>query len=631
MGRYLPREYTPIPDALLRSGSDLVDVARRIARNQNWIWANQGNVFAAFGHEPSTTQEPTVVGAGSLDVAYFAAPLRSSTGSPLLRVCGYVAVTGDGTTIGATLRLYQLLPGEARPGPDTPYDDVVVASQPAGIGLDQYFTFAARVRSGANPLRFCLRLIGTGTATYTVRTVTALWEANPVAVLGESVEAWTAVSQSYVVANRSVSAALLRAVSNRTLGLIAQTPRPAFCHSFMWPRRNANTGAGATTEAGRWIVRTSALQPEPWVTIRPVWQVNGQGAKFRCTAYARVVNTGAWLASVNGTVFATAALVGGSLYSGDATDAIRLKLPAGEFIEIGVGVNIGGGGSLSSDATSSYVQHVGATLLGVTITQDAPTAAELALPGVETVPATYQPLDDYAASPGRPIVAQNDRLGRRAGMYYLVRNLVWLAANRNAHTLVADWVHRTTAAGYNAPNDAGDGLFRNTTVPTRSLGAAWPGYAPVTGWADRAAPVNAYAVNGTGTNHPGHHRNGSLLARLVCSPMTGGKVGGIIRPDLLYQPNSPWEDNLAGEIVGGVGHDPSAFPYFRVGADPSSARSGFRVCAPAGAKPSAGTAMAIVGGVPADKVRHAPGMQVALHAAYIHELPLTQADLDALP
>jgi hypothetical protein len=612
MGRYLPRDYEPIPDDLLRPGADLIDVARRITRNQNWIWANQGAVLAAFAHEPMVSQMPTITGVGSVRAAYFAAPMRSRTGSSSVRVISGVTVSGDLTTMAGKVRLYQLLPGEVSPSADTPYDEIGVTSSTYGP-----LSFTARIRSGSDPLRFCLELIGAGTATYRLHTVTVLWEVAPTQVLGETVARWSAISQSYVAADRSVSAALLRALSNRTLGLLAETPAPLFSHCFLWSRYSS-TGAGSNAFVPTWFVRTSALQPAPWVTIRPRILVTGRDASYHVTAAARVAGSSTYVASASGTVYTTAVDIGGGVYVAEGTDAIRLQLPAGQLLEIRVDVTAGGG-SLSTDLTSSYPQFMGASLLGVTITQDAPTAAQLALPGAETVPATYQPLDDLAVAPGRSVVAQDDRLGRRAGLYYLARNLTWLAANRNGHTLVADWLHRTQVAGY-TPGNAGDGVYRNVTVNTRN-GGTYPGGSTEVGWADRAGPTNSNSIT-TG----GQHRSGAALAKLACAPMNGGKVGAIVRAEILYQVDSPWEDNFTAEVTANAG----SFPLFRGGVDAVSMKGGFRVIGPAGAKPGAGALMRMVGEVPFGKDRHAPGEMVALHSAYVYELPLTQADLDAL-
>lgn len=281
MARYLPTNYEPIPDALLWSGADLIDVTRRIARNQNWIWANHGAVFAAFGQEPMTAQEPTVTGSATLDCAYFACPNRSATGSDSVRVAGYVTTTGAGV-FESRVRLYQLLPGETAPTADTPYDDSAAINT---IGADLFFDFDARIRSGSDPLRFVLRLVGvSGTPVTKLLSCTVTWKRNPASVLGETVAPWQAISQSYVAADKPVSAALLRAISNRTLKLLAENPRPIFTHSFIWPRRS--TTSTGSTRVALYTVRHDGLTTNPKLAGSIRYLVSGQNAVVDFTVKA---------------------------------------------------------------------------------------------------------------------------------------------------------------------------------------------------------------------------------------------------------------------------------------------------------------------------------------------------------
>jgi hypothetical protein len=636
MGRHLPRDYEPIPDAALHSGADLVDVVRRIARNQNWIWANQGAVVAAFGQEPLTTQEPTVVGSGSLRCAYFAAPGRSTTGSPYLRVVGILRLSGNLTSVSCKVRVYQLLAGEAAPSSFTPYDETEIT-----VSGSQFFSFPARVRSGTDPLVCCVEIIGAGTATYYLHTLTVLWEANTSPVLGETPGTWSALSQAYVAPDRSANAALLRAASNLSLGLLAANPQPLFCHCFAWTRSSTGTGGGAglVGTVPSWIVRTSPLLPAPWVTIRPRFLVTGQGAARRVTAAASIAGTATTVSTSAGTVVTTAAFSNGA-YVAEGTDALRLKLPAGEFFEIRVDVTSGGGGANSTDNTSLYPWYVGASLLGVTITQDAPAAADLGLPGADVVPAAYQPIDDLACAPRSAVVAQNDRIGRRAGLSYLVKNLIWLAANRSAYTMVADWLHRTQHAGHGT-NAAGDAMYRNTTVfpYNAQMVGTWhaaPGWFPGTpGWADRTNPTNANELDAAASpGGAGHHYPGDALVKMFGMPLTGGKIGGYVRTEVQFVPGSPSPTAKLGALLKldlfGLSDPLERLQNVHL-ADttrPGPIVEWATLRGQRGMYLGAATPTLRLSAQYYENIRW--GLQVSLLSAFLYEMPLTQADLDAL-
>lgn len=612
MARYLPRDYEPIPDALLHSDADLVDVTRRIARNQNWIWANHGNVFAACGREPTTTQGPPVQwGVGSTDCAYFACPARSATGSDSVRVAGYATITGG--TPDFRVRLYQLLPGETTPTADTPYDDKVFT----GSATETFFEFTARIRSGGDPLRFCLRLVGATSGTITLLTVTVTWARNPTSVLGETVEAWKAISQAYVQPDRPASAALLRAISNRTLRLIAENPRPIYSHSFLWPRFPTNVTNTTWTRVGLWTLRYDDLTA---ATLRASvrWLVTGNsaGVSVKVTVNGTDKLTGTTLGP-------TSTVDGVYVTELSTTMASPLSIPSGD-------VKVEAYFRCNSGATSppTYCTNVGAVLLGLTAWQSTRTASDLGLPGGDTVPAAYQPLDDDACAPGRSLVAQDDRLGRRAGPYYLVKNLIWLAANRTAHVLVADWLHSTQSAALaGTGTGAGDGYYRNETlwqleaVPTLWF---WPMQLDRVPWADRAGPTNYRSIA-----NAGHHFKGDVVGRWYCRPMNGGKISMILRPDVLYAPAAN------GQVLG-TSASCDLFPYYDATPDtywsarPGQVVGGFQSQGPLARRPTAGQVLTLRAMTPDRSRWLANGMQLALNAAYIYEAPLTQNDLEAL-
>lgn len=631
MGRYLPRDYDPIPDAYLRSGADLTDLTRRIARNQNWIWASQGAVLAAFGQEPMTTQLPVAVGESWVPCAIFAAPNVSATGNATVEVHAHVSVSGDLSTVNAQLALYQLLPGESG----------VTASSPLDVSptitVAGHVSFTARVRSGADPLRFALYISGHGTATYALESATVFWSDYPYTIQGETYENWMAMSQGFVTANRAASAAMLRAISGRTLGLLAQNRRPIFSHSFGWPRVINRSASG---EVAKWTIKPCGW-PMSWVTVRPRFLVTGQGAKYR--AYVTVTDlAGSPIASADGTVFGTAALVNGA-YVAEATDAIRIQLSDTSYKVIRVGLTTADGGAVSTDAASSYPGYVGAALLGCTIAYDAPGAADLNLPGADTIPAAYQPIDDLACGPRSPVVAQDDRIGRRAGPYYLVRNLIWLMANRSAVTLVADWVHRTQHAGY-GNNNHGDQKYRNTTVfPFNAqVVGAWqpgPGWFPGTpGWSDRADPANANELDaGASPGGVGHHYPGDALMKLTGRPLSGGKIGGFVRSEVQFVPDSPFPASRLGAqlklTISGLA-DPIETLHTVHLADtdqPGPVYEWSRLIGHRGLKFGLTDANLATLRLASQywETNHW-GLQVSVLAAYLYELPLTQADLDAL-
>ncbi len=632
MARYLPRDYQPLPDALLYSGADLIDAIRRIARNQNWIWANQGNVLAAFGHEPSTAQTPVVL-TNSLDVAYFACPNRTTTGSDSVRCCGYVTVPIGGTN--SKLRLYQLLPGELAPTADSPFDEVTLSTS----GTDVFYDFNARIRSGADPLRFCLRLIGAGSGASLLCT-TVTWARNPTSVLGESVVPWQAISQSYAIANRPMNAALLRAISNRTLRLMAENPRPIFAHSFIWPRIST-AAAGAETRVALYSARHNGMSIAPRLVASLVLLLTGQNA------------AATFKIKVNGSLFATTGagvpvLIDGVYVIETQPVFSAATVPAGDLkIEVTAQCTVG------ATAPPSYCTNVGTAMLGCTLAQDSVrTAADLGLPGTDTIPTAYQPLDETAINPSRSVVAQDDRLGRRAGPYYLVKNMIWLAANRDSHVLIADWTHRTQAGGVGQYNwNAGtstfpypsDGVYRNETIFAHYVSGAdlrdpTPESRDIVPWADRATPTDSRRISAGG-----QHYIGDVLGRVYCRPMNGGRINAILRPDVFFAPGGgaaaqevpQWSSPAAAdlEFYFGSTRDIRA-PMGRQGL-----AGGFRLAGAAGTRPSAGILLSLRAnaGIPAGAGNDywaatiaRWGLQGALHAAYIYEEPLEQGDLDAL-
>jgi hypothetical protein len=603
MARYLPHSYEPIPDALLWSKADLVDVTRRISRNQNWIWANHGNVLAAFGHEPMTTQTPTVT-TGTVDAAYFACPNRSATGSDSVRCRGYVTVvTGSAN---AKLRLYQLLPGEAIPTADTPYDETALST----AGTDVFFDFNARIRSGADPLRFCLRLIGASVGTYTLLSCTVTWLPNPTSVLGESVAAWEAISQGYAVADRALSAPFLRAISNRTIRLMTENPRPIFAHSFLWPRIST-AAAGAETRVALYTIRHDGIST-PQLAAAGRFFVTGQNAIVTSRIYVNGVLFGSHTSSAVGLV--------DSVYVGEFQFFLSaLAVPAGDLkIEVTEQCTTG------ATAPPTYCTNVGAVWLSLMMRQIDRGSSDLGLPGTETIPAAYEPLDDNACAPGRSVVAQNDRLGRRAGPYYLVRNMIWLAGNRTAHVLIADWTHRTQSAGRGTAV-AGDGFYRSETLI--GSGQSWASDLDQLPWADRPNPTN---VNGIASG--GHHFRGDVLGRFYETPLNGGKLAAILRPDGLYIPEAPGFGEESHQIVARSGTTVAGVH----GLQPSQVIGGFQWQL-YGLAAALGTIFSFRGNSnpkttvrPIGSFAAAFGNQIALNGAYVYEQPLTQTDLDAL-
>lgn len=636
MSRYLPRDYVPIPDALLWSGADLVDVIRRIARNQNWIWANHGNVLAAFGAEPMTAQTPSVSGAGtSLDCAYFACPNRSATLSDQVRCRGYVTTTGT-PPIDFRVRLYQLLPGENTPTSVTPYDEIIVAT----IGTDISFSFNAKIRSGADPLRFCLRIVGSSAGSLTLLSCTVTW-ATPSTpqVLGETVEAWNAISQSYVAADRPMSAAFLRALSNRTLKLVAENPRPIFAHSFLWPRIST-AAAGAETRVALYSVRHDGITT-PKLYGSWGFFVLGQNAAVTFKMY------------VNGTLFATQASNATALVDGVWVNKfLPIGFASGAIPTGDVKVEVTAQCTVGATAPPTYCTNVGAVLTHVGVAQLTRTAADLGLPGAETVPALYSPIDESACVPGRSVVARDDRLGRRAGPYYLVRNLVWLAANRTAHVLVADWLHRTQSgavpqynwnAGTNTFPWPSDGVWRNESVFAGYVSGAdlrdpTPEGRDIIPFADRTNPTDSRKISAGG-----QHFIGDTLGEFFCRPMNAGQIAAVIRTDTFYAPGG---GAVAQEVPQWATAAEADLEFFfdttrdiRAPMGRQGSTGNFRTLAPGTARPSAGIRLSLRAnaGLPSGagnawwaRTVARWGLQAALHAAYIYEAPLSQGELDAL-
>jgi hypothetical protein len=630
MSRYLPDRYEPIPDELLRSGANLWDVTRRISRNQNWLWANLGATFAAWGGEPLASQTAVVsTGSARLELARQAAPLRSMTGSEYLRVRCFYSVDNF-AIVDARLVLYQLLPGETNPTPGTPSDSLTLDDPTASFAPAQGFaTATARVRCGSDPLRLVVR-IETGashSATLTIHSVSILWE--PLAaggqVGGETAEAWMAISQGFAAPDRTASAVFLRALSNRTLGLVAARPAPILSHSFMWNRGSVVT-SGADHTLGRYAIVMDRLSSSGTVSVTVRYLVAGQNA--RVTPWVDRVHgsfnrfTGDWNVSktrYTGSLSAAPTLINGA-YVAEFEQTISVPYTSAvtstqfAYLDVGAIVTTGSG-------ASAYAAPVGVVLLSVNATQALPTAADLALPGADTVPTAYVPLDDAACAPGRSVLAQDDRFGARAGPYYLVRNLIWLAANRGACTLIADWLHRTQSAGWSG---AGDGYYRNQTLVSTN-GQQYPAGGDVVPWTSAANPTNAATVASGGQHYPG-----IVLAKMDCRPLNGGRVGVLARPEILAMPGSSPTNEVFTALWADIGAAGSGANLGTVSTAPGNIVGGFLRLPTGSVKPTAGQDLRIRGTMQND-TSDSDGRIIALHSLYAYEEPLTQANLDALP
>jgi hypothetical protein len=626
MSRYLPDRYEPIPDELLRSGANLWDVTRRINRNQNWIWANQGAVFAAWGQEPLGAQEPVLTGAGqSLIAGRFAAPLLAGCATDRVRVTALVSVSGTTTVIDGRVRLYQLFPGETEVSSATHYDETPVTSS----GTSRR-TFSARVVSGQNPARFAVGLAtgATNTATITLISVHVEWDRDPVALTaarGETVENWTAISQSFAAPDRAASAAFLRALSNRTLGLLARSPRLLYSHCFLWPRVSSTT-VGWAAEARYPVPRDFSLFNPQWfvstVRLRYTVRVLVTGQNATSTVSARYSSTNAGGTPIEdfevlGTTSATTLVNGAYVREQELTGVVEVNA-----YRISQGGSLGVQASVATAAVAgpAYVSAVGVAILGVTISVEPPLATELGLPGADTVPASYVPLDDAACAPGRSVLAQDDRFGVRAGPYYLVRNLIWLAANRTGVTLVADWLHRTQSAGWSG---AGDGYYRNQTLVSTN-GQQYPAGGDVVPWTSAANPTNAATVASGGQHYPG-----IVLATMDCRPLNGGRVGVLARPEILAMPGASPTNETFTALWADIGAVGSGANLGTVSTAPANIVGGFLRLPTGSVKPTAGQDLRIRGTMQND-TSDSDGRIIALHSLYAYEEPLTQADLDAL-
>jgi hypothetical protein len=629
MSRYLPDRYEPLPDEFLHSGASLSDVVRRISRNQNWLWANLGATFAAWGAEPLASQTAVVsTGNARLELARQAAPLRSMTGSEYLRVRCFYSVDNF-AIVDARLVLYQLLPGETDPTPGTPSDSITLDDPTASFAPAQGFaTATARVRSGSDPLRLVVR-IETGSshsASLTIQSVSILWEplAAGAKVGGETAEAWMAISQGFATPDRAASAVFLRALSNRTLGLVAARPAPILSHSFMWNRGSVAT-SGADHTLGRYAIVMDRLSSSGTVSVTVRYLVAGQNA--RVTPWVDRVHgsfnrfTGDWNVSTtrySGSLSAAPTLVNGA-YVAEFEQTISVPYTSAvtstqfAYLDVGAIVTTGSG-------ASAYATPVGVVLLSVNATQALPTAADLALPGADTVPAAYVPLDDAACAPGRSVLAQDDRFGARAGPYYLVRNLIWLAANRGACTLIADWLHRTQSAGWSG---VGDGYYRNETLVS-TTGTQYPSAGSTQiPWTSVANPTSPALFPS------GHQFAGSVLAKHDCRPLNGGRVGILARPEILAMPGADPTNETFTALWADVG-GASGANLGTVSTAPGNVVGGFLRLPTGSVKPTAGQDLRIRGTMQND-MTNAAGRIIALHSLYAAEEPLTQADLDALP
>lgn len=634
--RTLPKNFGVVRDVNIHNNEMLWDVTRAIAQQQNWAWANLGSVFACDGFEPMATQTATIGGtSATLTVARCVVPLPARTLGARMRWEGIATITG--ASVSCTLRIYQLAPHETEPDGSTEYDERTWTSTGSEFTFSEVYT--PKVSGKDIRIVIELRTGGSNGGTLELLTLTGMW-ASP--GNGDNLStlpsAWHAKSQAYVSDDRPASAMLLRYLANMTYFLVARRRPIFFCHSFVWNRRST-TGTG-TTRVAIYRVLPDGVGTTSNVTITVQGLVTGNAtvAKF---AYS--VNGGGAVdigASI-GAVASTYALTGASRLEAERAVA-GVSITAGSNVST---IEILATVTTATDTATNYTTNVGIALCGCQIVQDADDATTLGLPGVETVPANYQPLEDDFCAPFKPVVRDQNRIPVNAGPYYLLQNLIWLAANRGRQTLISDWLFRSRHGFWNQNATTPDTKYRRSSILQVYLTKAQSeaDYTTKRGtnnevpWTDVLDPAFSLGVLGVGLGGP--NSPGTVLGRYPVDPVTGGALEIIAS---LYQLDPSGQTPAHSQVrheyptlttqfffnIDGAGRSHLSPEYYRPETTTSNPvtstvtlQGAINVEPYYAANEDISDAQAAMGFVPSE---------TSLSYVCIRELPLTQTDLDAL-
>jgi hypothetical protein len=268
-----------------------------------------------------------------------------------------------------------------------------------------------------------------------VTAVSMWWDLEAEAPAGVTIEpTWpAALSQAYLAANRPDSAYVLRWIARRANQLLAH--RSPMVVASVYPK------AGAVI-----MLRISPRTPS--LTIRAA----GGGTSARLTYLSPALGTGTLYNGVGGA---------------DGWETITVPIQ----------------GHPQTAPIRAELFVSGSSLSAFSVFEDEPTAADLGLPGGETVPAAF--IEPSVVLSGSPILANLDGAGGAgAGRLALLKNMIWLLAHKT-RTLVcasARWSSGAQQRIYRV-RTANDGLTKKIRIRVRSgPGVGYPSSTQKFGW-----------------------------------------------------------------------------------------------------------------------------------------------------
>jgi hypothetical protein len=258
--------------------------------------------------------------------------------------------------------------------------------------------------------------------------ITATWDTFDGVVDGVTAnDSWAAISQSFVAVNGAMSSVVLKWLQRRYLLLASHRPRPVLAKWYGGWQDSTTTTRDVTV--GIYKVYVSELVTT--VSVALLTKKTGSG-----TASARNAKV-----YVDGSLAATIAAGSSTSYTWSTTTDVTVT--AG-WHEIRVDTSI----TVTSGTCGLKIATISAW-------EKAVTAAELSLPGSETVPSAFTPDDSRLVISRAPIRMDKDLQGNRVGIAGLVPGLIYLASQRVRH-LISDCRYGDTLNDGVSDLDGGD-------------------------------------------------------------------------------------------------------------------------------------------------------------------------------
>jgi hypothetical protein len=339
--------------------------------------------------------------------------------------------------------------------------------------------------------------------------------------------AWQPISQAWAAAQKPLDAYVLRRLVEQATYLTANYPRPVV-QKWWGTGMYAYAGAGGVEVAviGRYKVPFGARCPDVDFAVHARGDLLGGGTN---QPKLRVKVNGVQVGTDITTTAAWAWYTRTYTYGLTTENVYEVTLEA-----------VFDATNMVSDATriASFCGYEASTAL---------TAAQLGLPGSDTVPASWSQLQYGKIGARTPIYADKNADGTPVGLAQLVKDMIFLHANRRRRNLVADgtrWAGhvnndwRSADYALSAPGAANDSrinaIYRWGTTPDLARFIFFPGpghseyHAHYCAWLGRTIPVAAWGENLTGGVFLGYG--------VVSSVWSGGRVyGGAAKyPDLAW-------------------------------------------------------------------------------------------------